>query len=300
MIKTPIHFDHFEWLDSDDSDLSQVTDYLKNQNMDEVATLLQANPSSRPSFAIVGSAIVATFQFPNLTTQSHDLIPATLKLILTEKCVITIHPIDFQTAKLVQQNVGNGKIPKTISPSNFVGQLLKQAVDLRFTFIDGLSSKADLLESRVFDPADSTDLIKDLMGLKMTISRALQIAPPQRAVVSGMCREIKRLNGMSYGDLKEVIHQIEHIVILLNGLKDRADIITESNEAFVNHSLNSTLKILTIFSVITIPPTLIVGLFGINVGVPWEGQRLGFLWVCLILLGITTFGVWFLKSRKIS
>jgi magnesium transporter len=132
----------------------------------------------------------------------------------------------------------------------------------------------------------------------MTISKVRQIAPPQKEVVVGMSREIQRMKWSDGGVMEDVGHQINHVVILMEGLKDRAEIVTEANEAFLNHSLNSTLKLLTIFSVLMITPTLVAGAFGMNVRVPWQEHPYGFVFVTAILGIAILAGVFFLRLRR--
>lgn len=59
-------------------------------------------------------------------------------------------------------------------------------------FIDELSHTASKLEGRVFDKKDKRDLIEDLMALKMVISGARRIAPPQQEVVKEIAKEIRQ------------------------------------------------------------------------------------------------------------
>jgi magnesium transporter len=301
MNNSPISFEHFEWLEADDTELSQIAEYLRAEGMPEVAQALLVMPTGRPFFDAIDAVIVAAFQFPAIASKSekNHLVPATLLIILTGDRVITLHPVEFPSADHVRMALQEGRIERSISSSEFVGKFLKRVVKTRFQFVDELSVIADKLESRVFDSDDKRDLIEELMSLKMTISKARQIAPPQREVVAGIAREIIRMKWEDDGTLDDVVHQINHVIILLDGLKERAEIVTEANEAFLNHSLNTTLKLLTIFSVAMITPTLIAGLFGMNVSVPWQDNNLGFLFVCSLIGAITIGGICFLKFRRL-
>jgi magnesium transporter len=248
----------------------------------------------------VDSAIVAALQFPNLqsTSEKNHLIPATLRIVITVDRVITVHPAEFPSSDRVRDALRKGRIGTSVSSARFIGEFLMRVVGTRFQFIDELNVIASRLEKDVFAGGHTRDLIQELMALKMTISKARQIAPPQKEVVAGMSREIQRMKWSDGGVMEDVGHQINHVVILLEGLKDRAEIVTEANEAFLNHSLNSTLKLLTIFSVLMITPTLVAGAFGMNVRVPWQEHSYGFVFVSAILGIVTLAGVFFLKFRR--
>lgn len=293
-------FENFEWLDANDAELPQCAEYLKEQGMPGVAELLLSMPRGRPFFDAIDSAVVAVFQFPDLTPEAkrNHLIPATLWIILTADRVVTLHPPSFSSVDRVRLALEEGRIDRAVSSSQFVGEFLMRVVKTRFQFVDGLSVMADKLEGEVFSSTNKRDLIEELMGLKLTISKARQIAPPQREVIAGIARNLPRMKWDDGGVLDDVIHQINQVIILLEGLKERAEIVTEANEAFVNHSLNSTLKLLTIFSVAMITPTLIAGIFGMNVSVPWQAHEFGFVFVTAILGLAMIGGILFLRIRR--
>ncbi len=298
--RPPISFDHFEWLDADDAELSQAAEHLETAGLTNVAAALLAMPAGRPFFDVVDSAIVAALQFPNLqsTSEKSHLIPATLLIVITVDRVITVHPAEFPSSDRVRDALREGQIGKSVSSATFIGEFLMRVVSTRFQFVDELNVIASRLEKNVFASGHTRDLIQELMALKMTISKVRQIAPPQKEVVVGMSREIQRMKWSDGGVMEDVGHQINHVVILMEGLKDRAEIITEANEAFLNHSLNSTLKLLTIFSVLMITPTLVAGTFGMNVRVPWQEHPYGFVFVSAILGIAILAGVCFLRLRR--
>jgi magnesium transporter len=48
----------------------------------------------------------------------------------------------------------------------------------------------------------------------------------------------------------------------------------------LSHRVNEVLRVLTAFSVVILPLTLIASIWGMNVSVPWEGDTQGF-WIVL-------------------
>ena len=300
MSENLISFDQFEWFDFTDDEVSKASEYLKDSGMLEVAEALPEMPTQRPFFDLIDSTIVAVLQFPSFGSESNksQMVQTTLRIILTHDRVVTIHSPVFPSAERVRTAVKSERIDKSISSSKFVGELLWRVVSMRFQFIDELTGIANELERGVFDCANKRDLIGDLMELKMTLSKARLIALPQKGVVEQIAREVRRRNFDDEGLLTNVELRIQHIITLLDGLKERSDIVTEANEAFLTHSLNATLKLLTIFSVLMITPTLIAGVFGMNVRVPWQENQSGFLIVSLILGTVTLGSLAFLKLRR--
>ena len=58
--------------------------------------------------------------------------------------------------------------------------------------------------------------------------------------------------------------------------KEVVEALKSTNESVLSHRVNDSLRVLTAFSVIMLPLTLIASVFGMNVGVPGESsmQRL--------------------------
>jgi magnesium transporter len=69
--------------------------------------------------------------------------------------------------------------------------------------------------------------------------------------------------------------------------------LEETNESVLNHRVNEILRVLTAISVIVLPLTLIASIWGMNVGVPGEGDSGDFYIVIglmvVILVGMLTY-----------
>ena len=64
----------------------------------------------------------------------------------------------------------------------------------------------------------------------------------------------------------------------------------------IDNAANKNLRLLTILSTLLLPPTLVVGAFGMNVeGIPFAYDRQGFAWVCELCVVIVALGYMALK-----
>jgi magnesium transporter len=62
--------------------------------------------------------------------------------------------------------------------------------------------------------------------------------------------------------------------------------LEETNESYISHRLNDILRVLTAFSVIILPLTLIASLWGMNVGVPGQGDQTAFWIIVGAMVGL--------------
>jgi magnesium transporter len=91
----------------------------------------------------------------------------------------------------------------------------------------------------------------------------------------------------------DIVDASERIWDMLENYKEVVVALDETNESVISHRVNEILRVLTAFSVVVLPLTFIASLWGMNVGVPGEGDTTAF-WIvsaaCVaILLGMVAF-----------
>jgi magnesium transporter len=73
---------------------------------------------------------------------------------------------------------------------------------------------------------------------------------------------------------------------MLENFKEVVEGLESTNEAVLSHELNDVLRILTAFSAVVLPLTLIASIFGMNVKVPGEGSLHAF-WTVIIVMVVS-------------
>lgn len=77
------------------------------------------------------------------------------------------------------------------------------------------------------------------------------------------------------------------------------DKISETFSAIVSNNLNNVMKILTSLTIVLTIPTIIGGLFGMNVKLPFSNREDAFWWIFIITLGLCVFVIRKLKKRNL-
>ena len=129
----------------------------------------------------------------------------------------------------------------------------------------------DILEGR------SAEIVRDLSNVKQEIINFRKIVRPQRPAL----RDLERTARYIPEDLEiyfdDIIDASERIWDMLENFKEVVEALEDTNESVLSHRLNDVLRILTAFSVIMLPLTLIASVFGMNTGVPGEAVDRGVL-----------------------
>ena len=84
---------------------------------------------------------------------------------------------------------------------------------------------------------------------------------------------------------------------MLDGYKETVEALETTNESVLSHRLNDVLRVLTVLTVIFLPPTLIAGIMGMNTRIPGEGMIGGFWITIAVVVGMIGGSLAYFKSR---
>jgi len=88
----------------------------------------------------------------------------------------------------------------------------------------------------------------------------------------------------------DIIDASERIWDMLENYKEVVTALEDTNESLISHRLNNVLRVLTAFSVVLLPLTLIASVFGMNVAVPGEGSIHAF-WIIVVTMVVLLGGM---------
>ncbi len=169
-------------------------------------------------------------------------------------------------------------------------EVLDDLFDYCFPILDKIAYKLDSIEDDIED-LRSEEIVNDISRVKQEIISYRKIVKPQRPALRLLERHIERFlpeNLELYFD--DLVDASERIWDLLDNYKEVVEALEDTNESVISHRQNDVLRVLTVFSVIILPLTLISGIFGMNVGFPGEGTHAAF-WVIVGLMVATIVGM---------
>ncbi|MCW3010389.1 MAG: magnesium transporter CorA family protein [Solirubrobacterales bacterium] len=168
-------------------------------------------------------------------------------------------------------------------PGYLLYKIVDGCVDAAFPMLAKIGNKLERLEEDIFE-GRSKDIVRDLSNAKQEVINFRKITRPQRAAL----RDLERTKRYIPEDLDiyfdDITDASERIWDMLENYKEVVEGLESTNESVLTHEANDVLRLLTALSAILLPLTLITGLFGMNVGVPGEGEFSGFVVVLLVML----------------
>ena len=154
--------------------------------------------------------------------------------------------------------------------------MLDDLFDYCFPILDKIGHKLDSLEDDVFE-GRSDAVVRDISNAKQEIISYRKIIKPERSTLRVLERHIERFLPEELEEyFDDIVDAAERIWDLLDNFKEVIEALESTNEAVINHRQNDILRILTVFSVVLLPLTLITGVFGMNVQFPGFGTAWAF------------------------
>lgn len=203
--------------------------------------------------------------------------PGRLYFALHERQVFTIRRHALQCIDDLRRGFERGDCAE--SPADMFGQFIDRFIDRSDARLIELTNDLDIIEDKMLsgqaDPArlkigpirrELSRIHREFLGLRGALGRAVKPASASNPLFANFPAYI------------QAIEEADHEAA--DGA-DRARLLYEEVGALLDSAANKSLRVLTILSTMMMPPTLIVGAFGMNLpGMPFSGDPWGFAWAC--------------------
>jgi magnesium transporter len=177
-------------------------------------------------------------------------------------------------------------------------EVLDDLFDYCFPILDKIAYKLDSIEDDIEDRR-SEEIVTDISKVKQEIISYRKIIKPQRPALRLLERHIERFLPEElelYFD--DLVDASERIWDLLDNYKEVVEALESTNESVISHRQNDVLRILTVFSVVLLPLTLISGIFGMNVLFPGEHTHTAFWIIVGLMVAVIVSMVAFFKYKR--
>jgi magnesium transporter len=172
-------------------------------------------------------------------------------------------------------------------PGYLLYRIVDDAFDYCFPMLRKIGNKLDAIEHDMFEEERSEEVVRDLLQVKQEIINFRKVIRPQRPVLRDL-ENVKQRFLAPELDLEiyfdDVVDAHERIWDMLENYKEVIEALEDTNEAVINHRVNEILRVLTAISVMVLPLTLIASIWGMNVGVPGEGDSGDFYIVIAVMV----------------
>ncbi|MCT4592522.1 MAG: magnesium transporter CorA family protein [Candidatus Gracilibacteria bacterium] len=238
----------------------------------------------RSKIEIHDKHIFLIFKFPVFNKRTGLVEIEELNIFLGKNFVITAHEGKLKTLNKIFEESKSGLQKRRAlfaeGTGKFLWELLKALFGDIFPMINKMSRELKKMETDVFESSVLKNQLKDILIFKRNLISLRSILMPQRSV-------IKTIEDIKVHFLPEnlelffddILDKIEKLIETTGMLQELVESLRDTNETMLTHSLNNTIKILTVFSAVMMPLTFITGLFGMNFRLPLQESPIAFLFI---------------------
>ena len=182
--------------------------------------------------------------------------------------LVTVHDGDSRSIDDLRGHATRN--PKILSegPVALLHRIVDAMVDSYRPEIDKLEDRLDDLEKQIFDDPQPA-LVRRILDEKRQVAGLRRIVTPQRDVIGRLARrdflDVTTEMSFRFRDVYDHLVRIADDVLIF---QDRITGMLDAHLSNVSNRLNEVMKVLTVVATIFMPPTLLAGLWGMNVALP--------------------------------
>lgn len=174
---------------------------------------------------------------------------------------------------------------------SLVHWLIDAIVDDYFPIIHDFSEKVTSLENETISGDGSA--LDDLIGVRRELILFRRVVAPERDVIgTALRRDIIVLEPELVPYFQDLRDHLERLTEEIDTLRELLSTVVEARNHAMSNSLNSTIRIMTAWSIILMSMSVIAGVYGMNFrNMPEIGWRLGYMFALalMLILGLVLF-----------
>ena len=271
---TELEFGGLRWLNFE-SPTATETAFLSEQfsfhplDLEDVLSTRQ-----RPKIDEYDEYLFIVLHLPRFDKSVRRLNAAELDLFLGPGYVITLPHVPLKPVGRLFSRLSNNSELREEYFSKGSGyllyEILSESFDYCFPMLDKIGFKLDRLEDDIFEERGE-DVARDISNVKQEIIAFRKIIKPERSTL----RLLERVRTRYLPEdleiyFDDIVDSSERIWDQLDNYKEVVEALEQTNESVIAHKQNEILRVLTAFSVVILPLTLISGIYGMNVPIPLE------------------------------
>lgn len=300
-LKKYLNTDSITWINIDGLHNEQIISDISNIFSipgDILSDVME--PSSRPQAEEFDNGFFVSIKMMEFNEKKSRVVVDNLSLIVMDKILITFQEEKGDVFDPVRDRIRKHKTKIRTSGADYLAFALLDVVIDNYIYILGVyGEKVETLEGKLILNTNK-EMLKIINLFKHEINNLRMDIKPSKEMVMSLVKLdtdfIQEENEKHYKELQDNINQaVDMLDYYREVLYDELNIYHSA----MSTKLNDIMALLTVFSVIFIPLTFIVGLYGMNFdNMPELHTRYGYFIVLGVMLVIAIYMLWYFKKRK--
>lgn len=294
---------NFKWLNFENPSKADVeklsTEYQFHElNLEDMLSSVQ-----RPKIDVQKEYLFIVLHFPRYFKDMKRMMPTEINIFLGKDYLITsssgvLKPLNNFFKQLRDNPTELEKLAEKGS-----AMVLYEIIDTLFQYcfpiLDKISERLAKTNEVLFSEKPSF-IVPELAKLNQEIISFRKTMSPQRVVARDLEDKIKPFlakgNDLYFDDITD---SIEKIWNTLENLKEVSESLQRTHDSYNTYRLNEVMRILTVFSAIMLPLTVITGFYGMNVrGLPAAEHLFAAEFITAAMLVLVGFMLYYFNKKN--
>ncbi len=289
-----VSFKNVTWIDFSNPGADDVVYLQEHFDIHPLAIEEFVTPTFRPKATKYHNCLYLTIHIPLFDVQSRTTYPGEIDIVVTKDHLITghmneIYQFDDFFSNL-EKSEGKRRIYMDKSPAHLIYYILEMLLESCFPRLDHIHEKLVDIEEQVFNGKEK-EMVEEISLVKRDVLNFRRTLKPQRHVIESLAQMESELLP---ADLRPYFQDLVGTNIRLwNALesnKETIESMEETNNSLLSNKLNSTMKILTVFSAIMMPMTVYSNILAMTADIPFGKSPHAFaihVSIMLVISGLT-------------
>lgn len=186
---------------------------------------------------------------------------------------------------------------QTFKKSRMILQILYLNASYYLKYLKQINKETELAEKRLKDSMKNKELLTLLNSSKSLVYFTTSLKSNEIVMEKTIRGKTIKLYDDDEDILEDSITENRQAIEMANTYRS---ILSESMDAYssiISNNLNGVMKFLTSITIVLAIPTMVSSFWGMNVGLPFQNSRFGFLIMVAISIVLTLSVTWWLKKK---
>ncbi len=291
------------WVDIKDPNEKDIK-YLKERfNLHPLVLGELIPPGHRPKVEHYPDYLFLILYYPIHDKEKRETKPRELDIIITKNVLITSHyksilPLKalFDTCNLYSESQ---KKYMSEGPGQLLFFLLSGFWKNCLGKLERIDKKINVAEKEIFAGKEK-EMVLETSLIKADIINFWRIIEPQGEILESLSKEGTSFFGKNLSPyFSDILGTYGKAWNDIKTFKETILALEDTNQSLLSSKINEIMQILTIFSVIFLPLTLLASIWGMNIAsMPFSQSRIGFWLILLLMAALIGLMIFFFKKKK--
>jgi magnesium transporter len=275
----------YVWVDLDSPSPPEARVLADVFHFHELAIEDAMSESHHPKVETYGEYLYLILHGIDFAAAEHTFVTKDVDFFLGAQYLVTVHPGVSRTLGRINDMCDRDDRLLKEGPGVLMYRIIDMMIDNYRPEVEKLEAELDDLEDEVFKRPDPSLGIR-ILNFKKDVSSLRRVVLPERDAVGRLARrEFPLINEALAYRFRDVHDNLVRLADEAMFFQDRITSILDAHLSAVSNELSSKMKILTIFSTLFMPLTVLTGMWGMNVPLPHlpGGEDVQYWWVVGIM-----------------